>query len=405
MLVTVRSALDAIDDDASLSEVAQTLARGAVMGGRGNSGIILSQILKGLLETVAEASAFGPRELAAGLESASKLAYDAVADPVEGTILTAITAAAHAASGAMNGVGRLLEVVDAAHRAADRAVTATTQQLAQLTRAGVVDGGAKGFALLLDALLHEIAGGDLPAPPPLPEKTWDADQPGAERWEVVLLLDAADAAARGLKEEWAGIGSSIVIVSDDAVHKCHVHTDDYEKALEMARRAGRISDVAVTELLGEADAGTQRAQIAIAGQLPPAVADLFASLDVGVGPAPIVIALPQATVSAGARVVEADSLPAALATALAFDPDASEDDNVSAMQKVADAVQTHRCSNVAAAKELLAETGGIELATVFIGSELDAEEVVAELQRATPDIAIEVYRSGRSDPAIEIGLE
>ncbi|MEA2476609.1 MAG: fatty acid kinase, partial [Actinomycetota bacterium] len=147
MLVTIRAALDAAAHTEDLAGVASKLAHGAVMGGRGNSGIILSQIVKGMMEIVAAAPSVGPGEFVEGLDRARSLAYDAVADPVEGTILSAVSAAASGARVALNESPSLTEVVDAAHRAANDAVTATTGQLEQLTRAGVVDGGAKGFAL------------------------------------------------------------------------------------------------------------------------------------------------------------------------------------------------------------------------------------------------------------------
>lgn len=406
MLVTIRSALEAAGDAIDLVDVAAKLSHGAVMGGRGNSGIILSQIVKGMLSVVVEGGAFGAVELGAGLQRGRALAYDAVADPIEGTILSAVTAAA----GAVGDTSRILslaEIADAAHRAVDEAVVATTGQLEQLTRAGVVDGGAKGFALLLDALLFVIEDRALPAPPPLPPQTWDAET-SAERWEVVLVLDAADDQARSLKDEWSALGSSIVVSSEADVHKCHVHTDDYSKAIDIARSLGRVSDIAVTELVTTKATTTIGARVCIAGDITDPLKELFDSLDASGPPAPIAIVPVDADGSKveGAReVVHVDGLPQALAAALAHDPDLPIDQAAARMRDAAAAVRTVTAHDLDAAAEIVENAADAEVATVFVGADFDPDEVTDVLQPAAADIAIEVYPTGRATPAFEIGLE
>ncbi|MCA2217212.1 DAK2 domain-containing protein, partial [Jidongwangia harbinensis] len=154
-----------------LGQAMRLMARGALLGARGNSGVIVSQILRGMAEEFAGAVAVRGGELARALRSASEAAYAAVARPVEGTVLSVVAAAADAAGKVRS--DDLLAVARAASRAATEALARTPQQLPVLARAGVVDAGGRGLCLLLDALVEALSAttAQQPADPDLPAAT------------------------------------------------------------------------------------------------------------------------------------------------------------------------------------------------------------------------------------------
>jgi DAK2 domain fusion protein YloV len=264
MALTMESVVAALPaDGAGMAEVARALSHGSLMGARGNSGVILSQILRGLAEAAADAPAEGgldgPR-MAAGLARASDGAYAAVQNPVEGTILTVARAAAEGAAQVAG--GDLVEVLESARREAADALERTPQLLPVLASAGVVDSGGAGFLLLLDALLHVAAGRPLPEAPNPPDPGGIAiDRPAGQRasereaaageglrYEVMYLLEAPDEAMPAFREVWAGFGDSIVVVGGDGLWNCHIHTDDIGAAVEAGIDVGRPRQIRVTDL-------------------------------------------------------------------------------------------------------------------------------------------------------------
>lgn len=249
----------------TMAEVGQALARGSLMGARGNSGVILSQLLRGMAAVLAEVEAAGPDVLAAALRAASRAADEAVLRPVEGTILSVARAAADGAEAAAGSGSSLGAVLSQARQAAAAALERTPEQLPVLARAGVVDAGGAGFVLLLDALLHVVDGRAVPPPPagragpaetqasPAPDSAlWDEAAgeatSGELRYEVMYLLEAPDDTIPAFKEVWAGLGDSIVVVGGDGLWNCHIHTDDVGGAIEAALDAGRPRDIRVTDL-------------------------------------------------------------------------------------------------------------------------------------------------------------
>ncbi len=165
-LDAVVTELEALADSPSMGELCKAISHGSLMGARGNSGVILSQLLRGAGERLAAVDEAGPAEVAAALAHASELARQAVVRPVEGTILTVADAAAGAASRAAGGT--LVEVLDAARRSAGATLERTPEMLPALKRAGVVDAGGAGLVLLFDALLAVVDRRALPPPPPEP---------------------------------------------------------------------------------------------------------------------------------------------------------------------------------------------------------------------------------------------
>jgi DAK2 domain fusion protein YloV len=266
-----KTAPDGETDLPDLATTCKVIAHGSLMGARGNSGVILSQLLRGISDEFGGLTGpAGPKDVARALTRASELARQAVMRPVEGTILTVATAAAEGATAAAEQGKSLVDVLDAARDAAAEALARTPELLPVLAQAGVVDAGGTGYLLLFDALLSVVDGRAIPDPPDLPDNfdaaiaathggEGDADE-GAKasvlaglRYEVMYLLEAADETIPSFKEVWAGIGDSIVVVGGDGIWNCHIHTDDIGAAVEAALDAGRPRRIRVTDLLEQVE--------------------------------------------------------------------------------------------------------------------------------------------------------
>jgi len=262
-LESVVSELAEVEDGAGLPEVCRAIGHGSLMGARGNSGVILSQLLRGMSERMAVAgeAGVGPEVLVDAIGHSSELARRAVVRPVEGTILTVASAAAIGAAKGSDLVG----VVESARSEAADALARTPEMLPVLAQAGVVDAGGSGYLLLLDAFLLVLDGRPLPEPSGVdaPDLTAldgalssGSGHDGAEgehavgdlRYEVMYFLHAPDDSIEAFKEVWAGIGDSIVVVGGDGLWNCHIHTDDIGAAVEAGVDAGRPHRIRVTDL-------------------------------------------------------------------------------------------------------------------------------------------------------------
>jgi uncharacterized protein len=255
--------------DAPMELICKSVSRGALMGGRGNSGVILSQILSGLMSGCRSLDRVGPHDFALALSAASAAAYGAVSKPIEGTILTVVRSAAEGASDAAGVGGSLLQVLEAARDQAGMALAQTPELLPVLKAAGVVDAGGAGFCLLLDAALHLLDGRaieNIEAPgSPMPDGFVENDSvhgggadggvPGIEdlKYEVMYFLEAPDSAIPSFKDAWSAIGDSIVVAGGDGLWNCHIHTDDVGAAIEAALDIGRPRKIRVTDLLEEVE--------------------------------------------------------------------------------------------------------------------------------------------------------
>jgi uncharacterized protein len=263
----------------------RSLARGALLGACGNSGTILAQLLRGMAEVYAHAEetaddgvaqvAGGGRLLAAALRRAAESAYEAVARPVEGTMLTVARAAADAAERAARGTAHgdgdgneageasVAAVARAAYEGADVALSATTGQLEVLRRAGVVDAGGSGLVAVLGALADALADpGAVPRPRPSAEPSHAAQDTaddtagpahadlsdGDPAYEVMYLLDADEAAMTALRERLDGLGDSLVVGGGDGLWSVHVHVDDAGAAVEAGIAAGTPHRIRITHL-------------------------------------------------------------------------------------------------------------------------------------------------------------
>jgi len=255
MALTIESvvaSLADLDDNAPMGTVAKAIAQGSLMGARGNSGVILSQLLRGLVATFPAEGDVNPAALAAALSHADELARQAVVRPVEGTMLSISRAGA---IGGNENITSLESLVRGARDAAKTALAKTPDQLAVLKQAGVVDSGGTGLVLFFDALCFVIAHDDLPIAPDIEtidvhvhEELRDDAALAELRYEVMYLLDADDAKMHAFREVWTGIGDSIVIVGGDGLYNCHIHTNDVGAAIEACLDAGRPRDIRVTDL-------------------------------------------------------------------------------------------------------------------------------------------------------------
>jgi uncharacterized protein len=268
LLLTAQAAVAALEREGprTTESAWSVLARGAVLGARGNSGTILAQLLRGLADHLAgQPPAEGPA-FAAALQKAADTAYTAVADPEEGTFLTVARAGAEAAVAAVD-AGRpdLSDVVRAAADGARTALEATPGQLAALREAGVVDAGGAGLCLVLDALVTTVTGVE-PARPPLArrergpahghqhsgEHRPHQPPPGPGSEVQFLLADTDERAVTRLHERLAALGDSLVVVGVDTPtgreYNVHVHCVDVGAAIEAGIEAGRPYRISVTPL-------------------------------------------------------------------------------------------------------------------------------------------------------------
>ncbi|WP_438311351.1 DAK2 domain-containing protein [Streptomyces sp. HUAS TT3] len=260
-------ALDAAGTAASLGQAVRAWAHGALIGARGNSGTILAQLLRGVADVLDdEPAGRGPdRLLAQALTRAAQEAYEAVAHPVEGTMLTVAAAAARAAETAAGAAGAaagsVADVARAAYDGARAALDDTPRQLAELGRAGVVDAGGCGLVAVLGALWQALSGqeppaaeavrgrgtGPVPASVPQQQRQCDAhDEPDGPAYEVVYLLEAAEEAVAALRGRLDGLGDSLVVVGGDRLWNVHVHVDDPGAAVEAGVVAGRPYRIRIT---------------------------------------------------------------------------------------------------------------------------------------------------------------
>jgi dihydroxyacetone kinase-like predicted kinase len=197
-MLSAAEALDALPGDADAETTWRTLAHGALLGARGNSGVIVSQALRGMAEVLKHAKG-GGSDLRRGLAKAAEMARNAVARPVEGTVLSVLSEVARAVEGASE---ELAEVAGKAAAAARGALGRTTGQLDVLARNGVVDAGAAGLTIIVESLAAVITDSyvdryDVPAPTSGFEKPETAQAPG---YEVMYLLDAGDSAVAALRD-------------------------------------------------------------------------------------------------------------------------------------------------------------------------------------------------------------
>jgi len=259
MYLTVEAARDSMrtalaEAPGDLRVALHSYARGALLGARGNSGVILSQLIGALFRRIGQST---PEDRAAlvfaeGMQLASDAAFAAVGTPVEGTILSVARASAAAALGAAKDpANHLAEVVGAATDAARIALEHTPEQMELLRQAGVVDAGGEGLCVVLDAAEQALTGRRPEATRTRARRrhvelpTGDLTEDGPA-YEVMYLLAAEDEAIAPLRAELQSLGDSLVVVGGDGLWNVHVHVHNVGAAIEAGINAGRPSRIAVT---------------------------------------------------------------------------------------------------------------------------------------------------------------
>ncbi len=501
MLLTMRSAVQAARQTASTGagSVMRAAAQGALMGARGNSGVILSQILAGIARELDDQHASDGATLARALAEGAASGYRAVGQPVEGTILTvareAGAAAVAAASSMRDGRIGCRAVLERAAEAAARAVAQTPQQLPLLRQAGVVDAGGAGYHLLLEGMVYALRGEPLPQLVPETLATSGAAeaaavpvlppaQPSIE-WGYCtqFLIRGTGLDLQRVRADIQALAESALVVGDDEAILVHGHTDDPGALLTYARRLGRLQRISIEDMDAQHDAWL-RSQVAGVERRAPAepevelatiavvpgegLAEVFRSLGITevvpggqtMNPsaqdlleaarrtaarrvlllpnnANVVPAAQQAASLAESEgrqilVVPARTIPQGVAALLAFNSEASAEENQAAMEAAAAAVRTVEITRATrsaaydglrvAAGDYLALVDGrlvasapdvleavrrglaeacaarAELLTFYRGAavtEDDAAALVAAVQEAYPAAQVEVVAGGQ----------
>jgi DAK2 domain fusion protein YloV len=375
LTLTVRAIDEALQKDGpdDRAGLAHEISRAALMGARGNSGVILSQIIRGATDSLAVSD-----DLAKAFRSASDAAYRAVKKPVEGTMLTAIRAMADAADRKAD----LASII----AAGDATVVKTREMLPVLKEAGVVDAGAAGLVEIVRGVHAALTGEALPAPPEVEaEIGLDAIHQELSRFRycTVFVIEGDGLDADRLEEELEQFGDSLLVVGDSTALKIHVHTDDPGRALTLGVARGVVEGVEIANMhaqtqerearllhaVPEADAATCAVVAVASGDgnralfesggaivvdggrtMNPSTADLVDAIEAA--QASEVIVLPNnSNVIMSAeqaadhstkkvRVIPTRSLQAGLAALIAFDPTRGAEENVPPMTEAVEAVAT-----------------------------------------------------------------
>src|SRR5690606_4453855 len=286
MALTMKGALDALEGlplDATAGDVASRLAYGALMGARGNSGVILSQILRGFANGIGDAREIDGRDLARALDGARETAYKAVMRPVEGTMLTVIRGAAAAAKAASEQSPAVLEVLSAARAGAQEALDGTPNQLDILRQAGVVDAGGQGVVYILDAfvrsangdteLLGEESTGEIASDMAFLDMVDETHGEDAFGYCTNFMVFGRGIDAEKSRAEIAAMGQSAVIVGDDTMLKVHIHTLNPAEVLAYALRLGDLDQIKIDNMSLQTEALTSQRRQTAGKPAAPTVSD------------------------------------------------------------------------------------------------------------------------------------
>jgi len=395
MLLTMRSSIEDAyrAPDRSASAVAQAMAKGALMGARGNSGVILSQIWRGMAESLAGKESFTGSDLADALVQASTKAYKGLSNPVEGTILTVVREASSAAQTQAASGGDMISIMEATVNAANESVANTPSLLPVLREAGVVDAGGQGLYTILEGALHYLKGeiekmqfrkpliiaSSIPLVTRLPQMVAAEEVPYGYCTEFLLKGQGLnpDKLSRRLKKK----GESLIVVGDESTLRVHIHTLDpgnvihyatslatlhqvsirnmdeqHQGFLEMQKERAPAVDIATVAVasgdgLSDVFASLGAAAIVPGGQtMNPSTKDLLQAVELVATDK--VIILPNnknivltaeqvhSLTTKSIEVVPTETIPQGIAAILAFDYEADFETNTKIMKKAKSAVKS-----------------------------------------------------------------
>ena len=422
-LNSVVSEINSLEENAELENIIEAISHGSLMGARGNSGVIISQILRGFVSEIKSASreTIDANLFSEALSAAAAAAYEAVGNPVEGTILTVVRETAEAAEKAVSEKFSLLPVAEIAREAAKRSLDSTPELLPVLARAGVVDAGGSGFLLMMDSLLHVIDDRPMPEPEAVTVSVdalildvHDETSNNGTRYEVMYFLEAPDDSIPDFKKAWSEIGDSIVVVGGENIWNCHVHTNNIGAAVEAGISVGRPYDIRVTDLfeevaenyhdhkiadpvgcsviavangdgIGEIFRSLGATRIVHGGQsMNPSTADLLEAAEATASEH--VIILPNnsnivavaeqvdSQTSKTVRVVETHTVTEGFASLLGYDPEATSEKNQTGMSQASQTVESGEITT--AVRESTSEIGEIKKGD-FLGLQKGKVTVIA----------------------------
>jgi uncharacterized protein len=405
MAMTLRAVMEELDrldgqevDEVGRTQLVQALARAALMGARGNSGVILSQIVRGAAEELASrpGELVDPVLVAAAFASAADAAYESVREPAEGTMLTVFREMAHSLTRQLahleadkQRLGRdvseeqqdavLAEVLERAIEDGERAVARTPEQLEVLRESGVVDAGGHGLVLILAGVVAALRG-DAKMPEvshhEAPRLSLPHHEDSRFRYCTNFIVAGSGLSSRDFLPRLEGLGDSVLVVGDEATLKVHVHTDEPEQAVGLFEGAGEVTNLDVADMrkqMAERDArlsagrtgvvavaagaGLERlfaelgADVVPGGEtLNPSTYELLAGIH-GVAAAEVLVLPSSSNVVMAAeracelsekpaRVVAAMSQQASLLALVELDPGASAEENAERLEAALAAVAT-----------------------------------------------------------------
>lgn len=253
MHLTMSAAVGGVEAQHSASAVADQVYRKALMGARGNSGVILSQIIRGFAEGVSGRDELDGQALAAALTRAADRAYKAVMKPTEGTILTVARAAGESATRAADDGASFVGVLEAAVSGADEAVIDTPNLLKQLRDAGVVDAGGRGLAVVLEGFLkfvrgEEIVRGEHGAATAVAFNIEELHGEDEHGYCTTFLLEGTNIPFDDMRETIAAMGQSVVVVGDETLVKAHLHTERPGDVLNYAVQFGALTGIEIANM-------------------------------------------------------------------------------------------------------------------------------------------------------------
>ena len=379
--------------DSSAGEFASAMARGALMGARGNSGVILSQFFKGIAQELHDKSDFGSGELASALRSAREYSYRAVGEPVEGTMLTVISSVADAAARSADSGATLQGLLDAVCQAAEETVALTPTMLPVLRDAGVVDAGGFGLSIILEGVRLYVAGeesdlAEIQPPEPVgveatgrvvSQQFLEATDEELYGYCTQFLIEGEDLDLEGVRGRLITMARSTVVVGDSTLLNVHVHVDDPGPIVSYAVSMGRLTHVKIEsmdEQHREYSVARRREAAAVSvvavawgsgletvfsglgasGILPagdtmnPSINEIIAAIDNA--PSDLVIFLPnnknivpaaRQAVEMAAKsmsVVPSTTIPQGIAAMLEFNPEVDLKENISKMEQKLSSVRT-----------------------------------------------------------------
>jgi hypothetical protein len=425
MLLTMRSSIEEAyrAPDHSASGVAQALAKGALMGARGNSGVILSQIFRGMAEDMAEKEEITGPDLARALGKASKTAYKGLSNPTEGTILTVIKDASNAAMKKSAGNGKdLITVMETTVSTAKESVANTPTLLPVLKEAGVVDAGGQGLYTILEGALQYLKGeteqmqfkkpqvitSSIPLTLRLPEMIAADEVPYGYCTE--LMLKGEDLDPEKIKNRLIKKGESLIVVGDNTTIRVHIHTLDPGNIVHIATGLGTIHQVSIRNMdeqhrdfvaaQKERTTATDVATIAIvAGEgleevftslgvtaivhggqtMNPSTKDILQAVEQA--PSDKVIILPnnkniiltakqvKPLTKKVVEIIPTETIPQGIAALLAFDYDANLETNTNLMKQAIENVKTIEVTRAVRSTQI----GGLKIKKKQIISLLDNE--------------------------------